>query len=59
MYVLVRPRLNDTTSLLTLKMTNAQTSVIINHYPTEDNTSKTIISQLLMKEVTGKKRIAN
>ena len=52
---LVRPRLNDTTSLLTLKMTNAQTSVIINHYPTEDNTSKTIISKLLMKEFTGKK----
>ena len=43
---LVRPRLNDTTSLLTLKMTTAQvyeTSVSINHYRTEDNTSKTII----------------
>ena len=45
---LVRPRLNDTTSLLTLKMTTAQvyqTSVTINHYSTEDNTSQTIISQ--------------
>ena len=48
---LVRPRVNDTTSLLTLKMTTAQvyeTSVTTNHYPTEDNTSKTIISQLLV-----------
>ena len=45
---LVRPRLNDTTSLLTLKMTTAQvyqTSVTINYYSTEDNTSQTIISQ--------------
>ena len=48
---LVCPRLNDTTSLLTLKMTIAQvyeTSVTINHYPTEDSTSKPIISQLLV-----------
>ena len=48
---LARPRLNDTTLLLTLKMTTAQvyeTSVTINHYPTEENTSKTIISQLLV-----------
>ena len=48
---LVRPRLNDTTSLLTLKMTTAQvyeTSVTTNHYPAEDNTLKTIISQLLV-----------
>ena len=36
---LARPRLNDTTLLLTLRMTTAQvyeTSVTINHYPTEE-----------------------
>ena len=59
---LVRPRLNDTTSLLTLKMTTArvyETYVTINHYPTEYNSSKTIISQLLVYEFTGKRIMAN
>ena len=58
----VRLRLNDTTSLLTLKMTTArvyETYVTINHYPTEYNTSKPIISQLLVYEFTGKRIMAN
>ena len=54
--------LNDTppVSLLTLKMTSPQvyeTSVCINHYPTDGHTLKTIISQLLVKEFTDKNRL--
>ena len=49
--------LNDTISPLTLEITSPQvyeTSVTLNHYPTDDHTLKTIISQLPVKDFTCK-----